>query len=288
MALDIKTFQRRAATAVIFVAVMLAAIFGGVWAFFCLLLLVHFGAWVEYNKLMRLTSTSYQKMSSFFRNGMIAIGSCFLLSAKAGVLVDDTSYAEIAQYLLISLAIAVPASLIFSDKKKWKDIAWALAGLVYITGGVVAAFWLYQQFQVQFSKGAWPIFVLLFGTIWLNDTFAYLVGSFIGKTPLSKISPKKTWEGTLGGSLLAVAVISVASLQLFSGYNTVQTVSLVVVISVAATLGDLWESKLKRQAGVKDSGSILPGHGGFLDRFDSFFLASTIAALYVKFVLLAA
>ncbi|TAE09469.1 MAG: phosphatidate cytidylyltransferase [Bacteroidetes bacterium] len=288
MAFDLKTFKLRAGTAVIFVAIMLLGIFSGVWGFFSLLLLVHFGAWVEYNQLMKLSSTSYQKMSSFFRNGMIAIGSCFLLHAKEGLLVDDTSYAEIAQYLLISLGIAVPTSLIFSDRKKWKDIMWALAGLAYITGGVVAAFWLYQQFQGFFKQGAWPIFVFLFGTIWLNDTLAYLVGSFIGKTPLSKISPKKTWEGTVGGALLTVAIISAASLRFFVGFTTLQTVSLVILISIAATLGDLWESKLKRQSGVKDSGSILPGHGGFLDRFDSFFLASTVAALYVKFVVLAA
>lgn len=121
------------------------------------------------------------------------------------------------------------------------------------------------------DKG-WIIPVVLIASIWINDTMAYLVGSFIGKTPLSKISPKKTWEGTGGGAVLCVAIVSFAGYYLFHLKNIG---SLIVISSIAAligTSGDLLESKLKRMAGVKDSGRIMPGHGGFLDRFDSLIL----------------
>jgi phosphatidate cytidylyltransferase len=101
----------------------------------------------------------------------------------------------------------------------------------------------------------------------------------IGKTPLSPISPKKTWEGTIGGALLAVLVMSLLA------YSTgrlpvVHTAVVAALAAIAGTFGDLFESKLKRMAGVKDSGNIMPGHGGFLDRFDSLLFAATAAWFY--------
>ena len=111
---------------------------------------------------------------------------------------------------------------------------------------------------------------------------AYIVGSFIGKTPLSKISPKKTWEGTIGGIVLAIIVSFV-----FSGFEmgTIETVIITMIAVIAGTFGDLLESKLKRLAGVKDSGSLMPGHGGFLDRFDSLLLAVPFVWLYVQLLM---
>jgi phosphatidate cytidylyltransferase len=116
-------------------------------------------------------------------------------------------------------------------------------------------------------------------SIWVNDTMAYIVGSFIGKTPLSSISPKKTWEGTIGGIILCVMAIS------FIGYYTrfytvVDWMFISVFCAVFGTLGDLLESKLKRMANVKDSGSLMPGHGGFLDRFDSMLVAIPFVFVY--------
>jgi len=109
-------------------------------------------------------------------------------------------------------------------------------------------------------------------SIWINDTMAYLVGSFIGKTPLSALSPKKTWEGTIGGALLAVVVVVLIGKSLTAlSFQTLMIVS--ATSAIMGTVGDLIESKFKRMAGVKDSGNIMPGHGGFFDRFDSLLLA---------------
>lgn len=124
-------------------------------------------------------------------------------------------------------------------------------------------------------------------SIWINDTMAYIVGSLIGKTPFSKISPKKTWEGTGGGAILCIIVIAVlgALIPAANQLTLTQWIIIAALCAVFGTLGDLFESKLKRMAGVKDSGSFMPGHGGFLDRFDSLLFAAPVVWCYVKFIM---
>ena len=124
-------------------------------------------------------------------------------------------------------------------------------------------------------------------SIWINDTMAYIVGSFIGKTPLSKISPKKTWEGTIGGALLCIIVISLLG-YFIPDAKSIAVKHWVIIAAICAifgTLGDLLESKLKRLANIKDSGSFMPGHGGFLDRFDSLLIATPFVWTYIKLFL---
>ena len=121
-------------------------------------------------------------------------------------------------------------------------------------------------------------------SIWINDTMAYIVGSFIGKTPFSKISPKKTWEGTLGGAVLCIVVISLAGHFFVPAIQTKHWIAIATICAIFGAAGDLLESKLKRMANVKDSGSIMPGHGGFLDRFDSLLIATPFVWLYVKLI----
>jgi len=116
-------------------------------------------------------------------------------------------------------------------------------------------------------------------SIWINDTMAYIVGSFIGKHPLSRISPKKTWEGTVGGALLCI--ISISAIGKATGYYHLRDwIAIATCCALFGTAGDLVESKIKRMANVKDSGSLMPGHGGFMDRFDSLLVATPFVAAY--------
>lgn len=126
----------------------------------------------------------------------------------------------------------------------------------------------------------WPI--ILISSIWINDTMAYVVGSFIGRTPFSKISPKKTWEGTAGGAILCVLVVTLVGCALISKSLIWPLIIISTIAAIIGTAGDLLESKLKRMAGVKDSGTMMPGHGGFMDRFDSLLLATPFVWLFVK------
>jgi len=121
-------------------------------------------------------------------------------------------------------------------------------------------------------------------SIWINDTMAYLVGSFIGKTPFSKISPKKTWEGTIGGVILCMIVIALLGtwIEPAKAQPWHHWLAIAGICAVFGTAGDLLESKLKRMAGIKDSGHFMPGHGGFLDRFDSLLLAVPPVWVYLK------
>ena len=173
-----------------------------------------------------------------------------------------------------------------------KFLPYCLLGLVYITMPVLMMLDLRTVWNdVEGFKGHTDfgntIPTAIIFSIWINDTMAYIVGSFIGKTPFSKISPKKTWEGTIGGIILCVLVIGFL-FPLFADkflYHFAQQKIYFFIAAICAifgTAGDLLESKIKRMADVKDSGSFMPGHGGFLDRFDSLLIAAPFVWLYVK------
>ena len=109
---------------------------------------------------------------------------------------------------------------------------------------------------------------------------AYLAGTIFGKTPLSKVSPKKTWEGTVTGVVLSVLIVGYGG-NFWFGLPFKPLIFVAALSSIIGTVGDLFESKLKRMAGVKDSGQMMPGHGGFLDRFDSLLLATPFVWVFV-------
>jgi phosphatidate cytidylyltransferase len=140
-------------------------------------------------------------------------------------------------------------------------------------------------FETIFYSPLFPCAIIF--SIWINDTMAYIVGSLIGKTPFSKISPKKTWEGTIGGALLCIIVIALLSgvIPQTQNISVYHWINIAAICAVFGTLGDLLESKLKRMADIKDSGSFMPGHGGFLDRFDSLLIAIPIVWLYINLFL---
>jgi phosphatidate cytidylyltransferase len=129
--------------------------------------------------------------------------------------------------------------------------------------------------------GHFPAFLLGYFLItWIYDTGAYLVGITIGNHKFfERISPKKTWEGTIGGVVVAF-LASVGLHYISSGMYFIDWIALLIIVVVAGTIGDLAESMFKRSLNLKDSGNILPGHGGILDRFDTIFLSSTFVFLY--------
>ena len=156
----------------------------------------------------------------------------------------------------------------------------SLLGFLYISLPIILL--IYMRVRTGFYINNKLLLVIPCGiifSIWINDTMAYIVGSFIGRTPLSKISPKKTWEGTIGGALLCIAAITFLGYKT-GFYNYKNWIIIAACCAFFGTLGDLLESKIKRLAKVKDSGSIMPGHGGFLDRFDSLLIATPFVAFY--------
>ena len=132
---------------------------------------------------------------------------------------------------------------------------------------------------------AFALTVSILVLVWTTDSMAYFVGRAIGRRPLApRISPKKTWEGTLGGAAFAVAAGALLKLTLLQFLTWPHMVALALICGVLGQLGDLAESKMKRAVGVKDSGALLPGHGGMLDRFDSMIVVAPAAYLYLRYV----
>lgn len=154
-------------------------------------------------------------------------------------------------------------------------------------GGILLALALGAAFGSivwYFAYDRW-LFIGAMLLLWTNDTGAYLVGRVVGRTKLlPAVSPKKTVEGLMGGILLTMGIALLLA-QWQPVLDEVQWMICAVIVSLSATLGDLFESALKRAKGVKDSGSLLPGHGGFLDRFDGFLLAAPCMLLTVRLLL---
>ncbi len=288
MAFNLQTFKTRASTAVIFVVIMLAGLLWNHWSFFILFSIIHFGCWIEYQKLIGLIDREYQKITPLHNYGFMIAGWAFMLAMTGNAYsIGPITLHAVGVLLLLISGIMLPLKLVFLTKNfSVKNLLYSLSGLLYISlswglmTGIRNEGMISQGSFVLLDPG-WIIPIILIASIWINDTMAYIVGSFIGKTPFSKISPKKTWEGTGGGAVLCVAVVSFAGYYLFHFKDIVTLIVISVIAAVAGTAGDLLESKLKRMAGVKDSGQIMPGHGGFLDRFDSLILATPFVWLYV-------
>ncbi len=289
MAFNIQTFKTRTLTAIIFAVVMLTGLLYNHWSFFILFSVIHFGCWIEYQKLIGIIDKNYLSITSFHRNCIMLIGWCFMLYMCGGMYkIGNFSLKGIGEYgILILIIIFCLFEIVFKKNLNVKLIAHSIFGLLYISLSWGLMIGLRSVTNLIEAKNfvtelGFVVPILLVASIWINDTMQYIVGSLIGKTPFSKISPKKTWEGTVGGSLLCVIVVSLVgyyalhiSLQLCIGVSA--------IAAIMGTVGDLVESKLKRMANVKDSGNFMPGHGGFLDRFDSLLLATPFVWLFVFF-----
>ncbi|MBS1639996.1 MAG: phosphatidate cytidylyltransferase [Bacteroidetes bacterium] len=289
MAFNIQTFKTRTLTAIIFAVVMLTGLLYNHWSFFILFSVIHFGCWIEYQKLIGIIDKNYLSITSFHRNCIMLIGWCFMLYMCGGMYkIGNFSLKGIGEYgILILIIIFCLFEIVFKKNLNVKLIAHSIFGLLYISLSWGLMIGLRSVTNLIETKNfvkelGFVVPILLVASIWINDTMQYIVGSLIGKTPFSKISPKKTWEGTVGGSLLCVIVVSLVgyyalhiSLQLCIGVSA--------IAAIMGTAGDLLESKLKRLANVKDSGNFMPGHGGFLDRFDSLLLATPFVWLFVFF-----
>lgn len=290
MALNVETFKIRTLTAAVFVVIMLSGLLINQWTFLILFSIIHYGCWVEYQKLITLIDADYKNISPFHKYGVRVLGFGFMFWVTNDAFkIGEVSLYEIGWWLLLVLSIALPImEIMVSNSFNFKNLGYSFLGLVYISislGLLINIRCGFNNSSTFFGEeflliAGEIVCILIIASLWINDTMAYMVGSLIGKTPFSSISPKKTWEGTLGGALLAIAVITLTYYFINKEYISALFISSITV--VFGTTGDLLESKLKRLAGVKDSGHIMPGHGGFLDRFDSLLFATPFVWVYVK------
>jgi len=255
-------FWQRAITGTIFVVVLVGAILLGGWYMHITFGLVVFLGLLEFYKLFEKTETQPQKWV-----GTIFGTAIYFLSILMYYHGKDYGIPLVGCSLVMFLVFCL-IELFKTGKRPFESIATTLAGIIY----VVIPFALLNFISFSFSfigetYNFWPV-LSIFILIWCNDTFAYLTGRLIGKHKLfERISPKKTWEGFFGG--VVFALIAGILLAYFQQESYIKFIVYASVASVIGTLGDLVQSMLKRSVNVKDSGTILPGHGGILDRFDA-------------------
>jgi phosphatidate cytidylyltransferase len=294
MALNKATFKTRAWTALVFCLVMLAGLLVGPWTFFILFSIIHFGCWSEFQKLVGKIDPEYAAITPFHKYGVRIAGWCIMLYfTNDAFTLFGIRLHELGWWLGLTFTFVLPIiELLFAKNIQLKNIGHSAFGLIYISlsWGLmidlrVMFMGLEEGNERVYMDTGWYIPLVLVAAMWINDTMAYLVGSWIGKTPFSTISPKKTWEGTAGGAFLSIAVVSVTMILIMPYSNIWNWIWLSAIASIVGVMGDLLESKLKRLANMKDSGQLFPGHGGFLDRFDSLLLATPFVWLYVAFMM---
>lgn len=269
MALNIQTFLTRLGSAAVFSAIMLLGLLLNEWAFIALFFTVNLLCLREYAGIVeQILQTRFNRNEKF---NFIILGIALFMVVTCLPLVhcNNQTALILSKLLFYFIGLSIGTMLIFFLFKKNKKAFFLLTGLGYIP--LALGFLV----QLRFQSMLLPLMLILF--IWMNDSLAYLTGSFIGKTPFfPSISPKKTWEGTIGGILFTMTFAFI-----WGSFTNWFPISLWIVLgavaSIIGTIGDLVESKLKRLAGIKDSGNIMPGHGGALDRFDSILLSAPFA-----------
>lgn len=264
--------KTRAITGLFFVIVMLASVLTGAYAFTAFFTLLSFLCLNEFYTIVKSANINPNRIAGL-------IGGAFIF---AGIGLHYVLHID-SKWLLV--IIPVVGSIFIAELYKQSDtpftnIGYTILGLAY----AIAPFSFF--FGLAFIKGSYSnhfplVFLLL---LWSNDTGAYVVGRSFGKSKLfERHSPKKTWEGFIGGTLFTIG-ISILIAHYFDDITWRQWASVAILISCFGTMGDLVESMLKRSLNAKDSGSLLPGHGGLLDRFDGLFLSAPIVFAYLYLI----
>lgn len=271
--------KRRIITALCGIPLLLAFIWFDTPSFPIFILLIGAFAAIAALEFYRLVTLSGARPLSLF--GVIW---CLLFVAGAYI---DANY-EVGEFVpsVLGSAVVLPLAwlFLFSRERSMANWAWTLAGILYI-GWVLGHFVSLRELD---QGRGWVILVVF--SVFACDTAAFLVGRAWGRRPLAPtVSPQKTWEGAVGGFIAApaaavilYALLDVKGLSLPGSYA--QIVLIGCLVGVFAQAGDLVESLLKRRAGVKDSGGLMPGHGGVLDRIDSLVFTVAIVYYYVIWV----
>ncbi len=261
--------KTRAITGAIFVAVMVASTLFGPYLYSIFFTLL--SAWCLYEFYGIVSSEERVPNKPL---GIILAVTGFAVGAMVAMNLLEPKFLWLITPLV---GLTYIISLFQKRSFPFNDIAYTFLGICYVT----FPFFLFAK--LGFINGVYNHYIPLGFLIllWTNDTGAYLAGRSFGKHKLfERISPKKTWEGFFGGFILAI-VVAVNLEKYFGSLPLWQWIIVAMIISIVGTLGDLVESMLKRSLHVKDSGSILPGHGGFLDRFDGLLLAAPIVYVFL-------
>lgn len=276
------TFTTRLISGTVYVAlIVLALTLSMVWGLWVLLSVFAVAGIIEFN---RLTGVNRPYI---FRIVLDCAAAVWLLYATAQYGMAISHGLGIFLPYLLYLLYVVCRSTFLPHQAMLPSLGNSLIGQLYIAVPLALTIRLTLEVDPYSSMTQYNGLLLLaiFIFIWVNDTGAYLVGSRWGKRRLApSISPKKSVEGSIGGLLLVLLSAVILRLLLFPELSWLRILLIAAVVAIFGTIGDLFESSLKRRAGVKDSGKLIPGHGGILDRIDSLLLA--VPAVYLLLAVL--
>ena len=278
-----KEFLVRIASGIVLAALVVGAALWSKWSWGVLLLAVVIGGTLEFYRLSRSCGASPLRFIGVVSSvAMYALGfTVFMQFDRISGPFDGAVVLTLLLYLLLIVPVAFVCELARRSRTPIADLSVTFFGVLYVALPVSLLLFI----PLLLNNGVWQPWIMLsyILIIWVNDVFAYLVGVSIGRHKMSeRISPKKSWEGFFGGVIAAIGAGLLCGWLL--GGDIVVWGGLAAVVAVTGVAGDFAESMLKRSAGVKDSGRILPGHGGFLDRFDALILSAPFAFAYLILV----
>jgi phosphatidate cytidylyltransferase len=273
----------RGLSGLVLLAVVVGAMLWSKWSFGALLLIIMIGCVVEFYKLCR--ARGYAPMIGIGLASSVALfglGFAVFICMGSGVTLEiGTLVTGGLLFLLLIIPTVLVSELWHRSETPIANVATTFAALLYVALPMTLLL-----FIPQLLSGKWEATTVLcyIALIWVNDVFAYLVGVAIGRHRMcERISPKKSWEGFLGGVIAAIGAGLLCGHLL--GGDLLVWGGLAAVVAITGVAGDFVESMFKRSAQVKDSGAIMPGHGGFLDRFDALILSIPYAVAYLLLTL---
>ncbi len=269
----LSSLQQRVVTAVVLAPIVTFIFYLGGAVFVALLMVALMCAYQEWIRISyRTTAPIWPKKLEYTAMATLALTICMAYSV---------TYALAFALCGIGTVITAIIAHLYLERGPRSAATLSTIGVVYLGIAGLSLVWLREQGAIVTPQHEWALLLVIILHVWATDTFAYIFGRLIGGPKLMpRVSPKKTWAGLIGGSISASIVMGwLAGWALLPHANWFYFLG--VVLAVMAQIGDLIESHLKRLAGFKDSGTILPGHGGILDRIDGLIMAAPIYAVVI-------
>jgi phosphatidate cytidylyltransferase len=267
--------RQRVITAIWALAIFLPTIYFGSWAIEVLAILLGLIGLSEFFLMRKRIVVSPDFIIAGFGIVVMILPAGFYGWLKGWLPNNVSHWFNITEFLMMLFMLMLVITVTSKNRINIEDIAISTLAMAYLGGGFGAL--VMVRNQGSFMK---LLFVLLI--VWVTDSGAYLIGRKLGKHKLTPISPNKTWEGSIGGTVSAVIVGTLYCLEVpeVQVYALWRMILIILILSIVGQFGDLVESAYKRYFGVKDSGKILPGHGGILDRFDSLLFVLPLVQIF--------
>lgn len=276
--LNLKNLGTRIFTGLIFIGLLIGGILFNQYSFLIVFsILTAYALYEFYGLLSNVGKVPLSKVLNTIGGLCLFISSYFFFSCT------NQSLILLALYALYLLILFI-SELYLKHPNPILSLAYAVLGQIYIAIPLSLLNYLAFKYDMVNNEYHHAFLLALFVFIWVNDSFAYLAGSLFGKHRLfERISPKKSWEGFIGGAIFSIGA-AVVYAQFYAQLPLWAWIGFAIVMISVGTLGDLIESLIKRTLNVKDSGSVLPGHGGILDRIDSVIFSIPALFIYLEVV----